>query len=57
MGLGFPRPGLLPSSHPVRPLRIPETLPFQKGQRLKTLRHLVRLFIECFRVESVTRGL
>lgn len=30
----------------MRPARIPEVLPFQKGQRLKTLRHLVRLFRE-----------
>src|SRR5690242_15401338 len=34
------------SGIPLRPSRIPETLPFQKGQRLKTLRHLVRLFWE-----------
>ena len=30
----------------MRPSRIPEALPFQKGQRLKTLRHLLRLFQE-----------
>ncbi|MBN9348564.1 MAG: ABC transporter ATP-binding protein [Devosia sp.] len=33
----------------MRPAKIPEVLPFQKGQRLKTLRHLVRLFWEMWR--------
>ncbi len=33
----------------MRPSRLPETLPFQKGQRLKTLRHLGRLFGEMWR--------
>ena len=28
----------------MRPARLPEVLPFEKGQRLKTLRHLGRLF-------------
>jgi ATP-binding cassette subfamily B protein len=30
----------------VRPARIPDVLPFEKGQRLKTLRNLARLFGE-----------
>jgi ATP-binding cassette subfamily B protein len=30
----------------VRPARIPDVLPFEKGQRLKTLRNLARLFAE-----------
>lgn len=33
----------------MRPSRLPEVLPFQKGQRLKTLRHLGRLFGEMWR--------
>ncbi|MEO7224205.1 MAG: ABC transporter ATP-binding protein, partial [Devosia sp.] len=38
----------------MRPGRIPETLPFEKGQRLKTLRNLGRLFLEMW---STNRGL
>ena len=37
----------------MRPSRIPETLPFQKGQRLKTLRHLVRLFWEMWSTSPI----
>ena len=33
----------------MRPARIPDVLPFEKGQRLKTLRHLARLFGEMWR--------
>ena len=33
----------------MRPSRLPEVLPFQKGQRLKTLRNLARLFVQMWK--------
>ena len=30
----------------MRPSKIPDVLPFEKGQRLKTVRNLGRLFVE-----------